>query len=398
MIFKKDVLQGRNYADPNRRRECIDLTYGGRGVNFRSFLGKAYEDWPTDNPYHIYWGEIHGHTELSDGEGSLDDYFQAARGLANLDFCAVTDHDHGGLGKQELFGDKWEHTQAKVEEYHDPGRFVTLLGYERDSWPFYSNLCVYYRYGRGEMIRGVRDGEITREELEKLLGREDVLAIPHHTADIGQGVNFDALPLGLMPTLTEIYSKWGTSECFGNPRPVAREGRGGHWRDALEAGALVGCVAGSDIHSPYPGMPVEGTSKASLRYREPGLVAVLAKELTREAVFDALKARRCYAASGARIVVDFRINGEVMGRSICVPKGTERMVHVFVEAESPIERLDVIKNSRNYFSYHIEGRKDSEKVRVVDLKSERDTDYYYVRVTQSDGRCAWSSPIWITEV
>ena len=33
---------------------------------------------------------------------------------------------------------------------------MTLLGYERDSWPWYSNLCLYYREGTGEMVWGTK--------------------------------------------------------------------------------------------------------------------------------------------------------------------------------------------------------------------------------------------------
>lgn len=34
--------------------------------------------------YRVVWGDLHGHTRLSDGKGSLDDYFRHARDVANL--------------------------------------------------------------------------------------------------------------------------------------------------------------------------------------------------------------------------------------------------------------------------------------------------------------------------
>src|SRR3989339_2261472 len=45
--------------------------------------------------YHIYWGDVHGHSSLSDGKGSPDDYFTHARDVARLDFAILTDHDFG---------------------------------------------------------------------------------------------------------------------------------------------------------------------------------------------------------------------------------------------------------------------------------------------------------------
>ncbi len=387
-------VPGRNFIHYSRERERTRIIYGGPDITPEQRRQLAYVEPPPERPYKLYWGEIHGHTELSDGRGTLDDYFTTARDVAKLDFCAVTDHDHGGVGKPELWGEKWELTQQKVAEYYQPGKFVTLLGYERDSWPWYSNLCLYYRTGRGEMVRGVEDGEITREELEALLAREDIIAIPHHPTTLSQGVNFDAIPLELMTPLVEIYSKWGTSEYFGNPEPGHFETRGGHWQVALEAGAKMGCVAGSDVHSPHPGLVHH--SGGNLRYAHPGLVAVWAEELTREAIFDALKARRCYAASGARITINFRLNEAVMGEELDLPAEAGRRIWVEVTGTAPLATVELLKNSQPYVVAHVDGTKQSEQFVLTDLKAERPCDYYYVRVTQTDGRRAWSSPIWVT--
>ena len=45
---------------------------------------------PVHAQYHIYWGDMHGHTAFSDGKGSLDDYFTHARDVAKLDFVVVS--------------------------------------------------------------------------------------------------------------------------------------------------------------------------------------------------------------------------------------------------------------------------------------------------------------------
>jgi hypothetical protein len=379
----------------SRRTAKTRIVYGGTAITEAQRESLRHVEPPTETPYHLYWGEIHGHTELSDGVGTVDAYLCTARDVAGLDFGAVTDHDHGGVAKPELWGHKWEQIQEKVAQYHAPGEFVTLLGYERDSWPWYANLCIYYRDGQGELIRGEEDGEITREELVALLARDDVLAIPHHTATMVQGANFDAIPLELMTPLMEVYSKWGTSEYWGNPEPVAIEARGGHWRVALEAGARMGCVAGSDVHSPHPGL-VHHVGHDPLRYDHPGLCAVLAEELSREAIFDALKARRCYGASGARIVLDLRLNEAVMGQEMVLPADVPRRIWIDVQGEAPLARVDLVKNGQDHITHHTDGQSASVHLALDDLYAERETDYYYLRATQSDGRRAWSSPIWVT--
>src|SRR5690606_27015830 len=42
----------------------------------------------------LLWGDLHGHTNWSDGTGLPEDYFRYARDVAALDVVALTDHDH----------------------------------------------------------------------------------------------------------------------------------------------------------------------------------------------------------------------------------------------------------------------------------------------------------------
>jgi hypothetical protein len=55
-----------------------------------AFFAAFLTDRPAQAQYHIYWGDMHGHTAHSDGKGSLDDYFTHARDVAKLDFDVVS--------------------------------------------------------------------------------------------------------------------------------------------------------------------------------------------------------------------------------------------------------------------------------------------------------------------
>ena len=48
---------------------------------------------------------LHTHTNFSDGSVSLESLLEKM--TERVDFCAVTDHDHGGLWKDTLYTDKW---------------------------------------------------------------------------------------------------------------------------------------------------------------------------------------------------------------------------------------------------------------------------------------------------
>ena len=124
-----------------------------------------------------------------------------------------------------------------------------------------------------------------------------------------------------------------------------------------------------------------------------GLTAVIAPELTREAIIQALRERRCYATTGARMVLDFRVNGHGMGEEITTA-APDVAVTARVLGAAPLARLEVVCNGSAVLS-------QSATDRVATLSetltlSEEQTSYLYLRATQSDGHVAWSSPIWVS--
>jgi len=125
--------------------------------------------------------------------------------------------------------------------------------------------------------------------------------------------------------VVEIYSDWGRFEWL--------------LEDAIKQGYKVGVVANSDGHKGRPGASHPGASTFGAYG---GLTCVLAESLTREAVFDAIKARRCYGVTAAqRIHVELSVNGLPMGAA----GRTEGPVKVSgrVVGTGPIERVDIFR-------------------------------------------------------
>ena len=108
---------------PHRAREVTDIVYGGTSSMPTQMAEVKKRFVPPASEFNIYWGELHGHSNLSDGTIDIDSYFQIARDNAKLDFCALTDHDHGGVGRPQLWvAGKWELIQDKVSEYFEMDR------------------------------------------------------------------------------------------------------------------------------------------------------------------------------------------------------------------------------------------------------------------------------------
>lgn len=393
-----DKYLAKRYDTPNRSAAFTDAVYckadatgADLQVAWRSLDPPAPELIPLV-------GEMHGHTNLSDGRPDTDTYFRNIRDLAGLDFAVLTDHDHGGVGRPTLWEgspSKWDVIKQKAAEYCQPGKFSTLLGYERDSYPFYNNLVLYFRDADADMVRGVRDGEITKEELTALLEREDVITCPHDTYSFTSNADFLALPVELHPPFIEVISRGDAAEYMGNPAGATYACcEGGFWQDALRQGAKMGVIGGSDDHS---GM--NGRVDPNLPYPEkhPGVTGVWATENTPAAIFEALSAKRTFAymmgeSAGemrGRMEIDFRINGHYMGEVIARPESRDLHIFYRVKADVPIKRVTLVKNCRNYVALAAASEL------ILDYKQENATDFFYLRVELADGRFGWTSPIWV---
>ena len=237
------------------------------------------------------------------------------------------------------------------------------------------------------MFRGIRDGEITRDELITLLKNDDILVVPHDSYCLSAGCDFSTLPPELFPPLLEIYSCSDCAEYFDHPLHKDSWVRGGSWQDALRKGARIGVVGGSDDHVGTPGLD-HPDEPYPFCYR--GLTGVWAKENTREGIFDALKKRRCFAFMGHdRMSLDFRINGHCMGESFFLQPDEIKNIWIDFNATEKIDRVTLVKNCRDHVILYGKGRQ-----MIFDYQQETDCDCYYVRALTEKGRYCWSSPIW----
>ncbi|MBE6675949.1 MAG: hypothetical protein E7594_03810 [Ruminococcaceae bacterium] len=395
-----DKYLAKRYDTPNRSRAFTDAVYCKADATGAD-LDAAWRSLDPPAPELIpLVGEMHGHTNLSDGRPDIDTYFRNIRNLARLDFAVLTDHDHGGVGRPALWEgspSKWDLIRAKAHEYCEPGKFSTLLGYERDSYPFYNNLVLYFRDAEAEMVRGVRDGEITEDELRALLARDDVITCPHDTYSFTSNADFLALPTELHTPFIEVISRGDAAEYMGNPAGATYACcEGGFWQDALRKGAKMGVIGGSDDHSGMNGR-VDDAQPYPQKY--PGVTGVWATANTPAAIFKALRAKRTYAfmmgeASGemrGRMEIDFRINGHYMGEVIPRPESCDLKIFYRVKADVPIKRVTLVKNCRNYVAL------SAASELILDYRQENATDYFYLRVELTDGRFGWTSPIWVEQ-
>lgn len=359
----------------------------------------------ADGRWNIYFGDPHSHTILSDGKTGLPDQIPAlSRDFLGLDFAVVSDHSEMG----HLQPSEYAELQLTAALFDQPGRFVSLTGWEWTAGVRYGHRVILYRDQGGTPISAAHLEGDTIEKLYEKVRREHGVMSPHHTGNATWGRwNPDAPHDEELEPNFEICSWHGRYEFYGNPWEGRRQVPGHQYQDALRRGRHVGVMGASDTHHLSPG--------------EGGLTAVLAERLDRASIFDAIRGRRNYATTGARIVLEFTAGGAPMGSRIRHAGPLEMRVRV--EGTSPIDRVEIVRNLVDTFAaVRIEqnpegldgvfmiyepreaqgGRRlalgDMRRLSfaAVDVDEPAGETSYYVRVTQSDGQQAWSSPIWVS--
>jgi hypothetical protein len=325
----------------------------------------------------LLWGDLHCHTESSgDGSGMVEALYRYARDVSRLDFCACS--DHVSLNYPSV---QWQQIQELAERFDEPERFVSILGYEWSTVQ-HGDKNVYYRRDY-EPIRLPESGEA--EDLWKMLTGVDCLVIPHHPAyPVGlRGTDWTRIDSSLVPVV-EMCSTHGLGEYLDNPRayggnrPMGPSLPGGFAQDALARGLRIGFICSSDDHSAHAG-------KVGF------LAAVYADSFDREGILDALRARRCYGTTGARILIDVTADGKPMGSVIRTAKPPRLSVHI--ESTAPLQLVEVVKDGDVCYSRQPDVESCAFEFAAPDLDGPE--SYYYVRVTQADGEMGWSSPIFI---
>jgi len=330
----------------------------------------------TSPEMRLFWGDLHGHTGLADGLGTVQEYFTYARDLAHLDFASLGEHDFA------FIEDRWEAAKKVASDFNDPGRFVTLYGYE---WSGDHHVNVYYRNESGQLFSHLQPESDTVTKLLKLLPREGAMAIPHQHF----GTNWNEFDAELI-RLTEIYSEHGSSEFKGCDLclPSSTVNDDAYVQVALGMGHRIGFIGSSDSHCGRPGY---SSWIRSRRQHQSGLAACFAPDLARDSVWDALHSRRCYATSGERIFLRFWLNDSFMGDETECAKGEAVTIRIEVHGTAEIASVDLVRSGQSIRSWQSPGWDFGEEFR--DTPSE--SSCYYVRVRQRDTHLAWSSPIWV---
>lgn len=332
----------------------------------------------------LYWADLHGHSQLSDGSGPPDDYYAYARDVSRLDAAALTDHDHWGLAFLDAEPALWRALRESAARFHAPGRFVALLGYEWTSL-LHGHRHVLYFGAEGRVFSAFDPRFQTPVQLWQALRGRPALSFAHHSAGGPISTNWRYPPDPELEPVTEIVSSHGNSESPEAPHPIYDAVAGNFVRDVLASGARLGFIGSGDSHDGHPGV---GHADTPLGF---GLAAVWSESLTRDGLLEALRARRVYASNGARILLQVWVDGAPMGSVVPARPGGSAL-RLRAVAESSLDRLELVSPA-GVTRLPLDGALEVEIERPLGELARGEA--HYVRVVQRDGGAAWSSPVFV---
>jgi len=301
------------------------------------------------NQYRYCWGDMHAHTLYSDGVQTPADAYRHARDVAKLDFYSVTDHD------VQLTFDEYADVRHQADAFDEPGAFAALYGVE---WTTDAGHMCFYMCDR---FRLSTDLESAYRELGEL-------GVPAHFNHPGAN-DFNR----------GRYSPAAAGAIYAAEVRDAQEEAS--WIAMLNAGWRVGPDGSQDTHDATWG---EG----------PHWTVALARQLSRDGILEAVRARRIYSTRDRNMRLEFVLDGEDMGAAISRPAGN---LPVVVDVSDPdagesIARIEVVADGRTVASASPGVAACHWRTRAA---LRRGRHYVYVRVTEADGNQAWSSPVWV---
>jgi hypothetical protein len=245
-------------------------------------------------PLFLYYGDLHRHSNSSRCLEGLEarplDRYVFAREAWHDDFFALTDHPGQTDPLQAWKGCKL------VDLAHSP-ELCVLQGFEWSN-PVTGHQNVIFRR-RTDLLAATTNEFASPEQLWSRLDPRDAITIPHHPGHAKMGMDWSHFDARFVRVVEVFQSSRGSYEFEGCFRMAESAGSDGNFvQDALDAGREFGLIASSD----------HGNGEA--------YAVALAERLDRDAIFAALRDRRTFASTTKGLVVDFRRDGELMGRAV----------------------------------------------------------------------------------
>ena len=371
---------------------------------------KAEKTWSFtvgEAQYQLYFGQLHSHTQYSDGAGSLEDalaYVKALPAQDNVQFVAYTDHsnyfDKSGAANPEgaLYdmSKATEYSQETWKSYKDAvaafnaenaGSLVALAGFE-----------MTWSGGPGHINTFNTPGIVSRNNTT-LNNKTSDAGMKAYYALLSQAEGADSISQFNHPGTTfgtfQDFAYWDAvidSRMYlvevGNGE--GQIGAGGYYPSyseyikALDKGWHLAPSNNQDNHKGRWGNANDARD------------VILTDDFSEEGIYAALRAMRVYATEDKNLEIGYTVNGEMLGSTISeVPEKLNFEISFYdPDKTDSISKVELVVNSGKV----AQSWSGAELAKgSVSVTLDPDYSYYFVRVTEGDGDIAVTAPVWVGE-
>ena len=345
-----------------------------------------------------YWGDMHTHSQLSHhGLGTPYQVFDYGKNVSYLDYLSFTEHSY-------IPDSQYRAGINTGNQFNVDGSFVTLNGYEWSTAAF-GHKCVYFNSANPPAI--ITNYNNPDYLLSTVFQQGGLVHVTHSTGLWGAPATYNTDWTYFDPAVQTNAEVTGNSGiCFELENPQYAQTRtiipGTTVQDGLARHYIFGLIGASDNHQGRPGKNPNPEFNAFFTYVYPnltskdvGISASLAPSLTRNNIFQSLKTRHNYATTGARILIDYRLDDHLMGDYFAWDSAAAfPTLSATIHGTDTISRIDIVKNNNNIVSYTPNSLDYS--FSYIDSAATFNS-YYYLRIFQTNTDMAWTSPIWLLD-
>ena len=354
-----------------------------------------------------YFGQLHSHTQYSDGAGSLESALSYVKNLpdtANVDFVAFTDHSNyfdstsaanpeGALYDMSLASassqQTWKSYKDAVAAFNaeNAGSMVAMAGFEMTWSGGPGHINTFNTPGivsRNNSTLNNKTKDAGMQAYYKLLsqpeGANALSQFNHPGTTFGNFIDFgywDAV-IDTRMYMVEVGNGEG------------QIGAGGYYPSyeqyimALDKGWHVAPTNNQDNHKGRWGNANDARD------------VVLTDDFTEDGIYEAIRNRRMYATEDKNLELDYTVNGNMMGSIIDVPEKLSFEVSFNdPDRTDSIAKVELVANSGKV-AYTWDNAADLAKG-SVSVTLDPEYTYYFVRVTEGDGDLAVTAPVWVGE-
>ena len=372
----------------------------------------ARESWNFtlgEQEYRLFFGQLHSHTTYSDGAGTLSqalDYIAAIPETDNIQFVAFTDHSNyfdsttnanpaGALYDMSLASEasqqRWAAYQKEVADFNATHTGVLAIAGFEMTWSG----------GPGHMNTFGTPGIVSRNNAA-LNQKEGDACLKAYYALLSQPEG-----AGSVSQFNHPSEKFGTFADFAYCDPIIDDriflvevgngsgqiGGGGYYPSyamytlALDKGWHIAPSNNQDNHSGRWGNANTGRD------------VILAKDLSLESLFEAIRAYRVYATEDQNLEIFYTANGALLG-SILPLQDLGGALNIELRLFDPdvddgFRKAEVIVDGGKVaYTWN-----DPAELKggFLSCRLEPNYSYYYIRVTQQDGDLAVTAPVWVDD-